>query len=296
MLVWEGYSDPSFASIFEERTGCKVSSAFVGSNDEFAAKLSAGGGGVYDLITPSTDTTTIMIKLGLVEPIDTSRLPHWNEVFESFRNSPTVNVDGKVWGVIWDWGSIPMLYRPDKVDPAPTSFSVLWDPKYQGRIAVWDDKSALYMTARMLYGRDTNVYDLSDEQLEEIVAKLIEQKPLVRKYWATMGELINLYANGEIDVSNAWEPVTPTLAKQGITVQPFIPDERADGWSDAWMIVKGTKNIDCAYAWIDFALSPEGQCGNYRVGSYAGTNPEALKTCVTPEEYSALHQDDPAYL
>ena len=67
LLTWEGYADDSFITKFEENSGCKVSAAYVGSNDDFAPKLAAGGG-VYDLITPSIDTTKIMVEAGFVDP------------------------------------------------------------------------------------------------------------------------------------------------------------------------------------------------------------------------------------
>lgn len=295
VLTWEGYTDPSFTDQFVADTGCDVSTVFVGSNDEFPAKLIAGGV-LYDVISPSLDTTTIMAKLDLVEPIDVSRLEHWDDIFEIFRNHPSIQFGGEVWAVPNDWGSIPFLYRTDKFDEPPTSAAVLWDPAYSGKIAVWDDKSALYVTARMLFGADTNVYDLSDEQLEQIKQKLIEQKPLIRKYWATNGELVNLFANDEVWVANAWEIAKAPLLEQGISVEEFIPVERADGWQDAWQVVKGTPNRECVYAWLNFASGPGGQCGTFLTNDYAGVNPEALKTCMTPEDFTRLKFDDPNYL
>ena len=69
VLTWEGYADASFIKKFEEDSGCKVTATYVGSNDDFAPKLAAGGG-VYDLITPSIDTTKTMIDAGFVEGRD----------------------------------------------------------------------------------------------------------------------------------------------------------------------------------------------------------------------------------
>src|SRR3546814_14142063 len=86
------------------------------------------------------------------------------------------------------------MYRTDKIAGEPDSYAALWDEQYKGRIAMWDDKSAIYNTARLL-GYD-NVYSLSDEQFEAVKQQPIEQKPLLRKYWSTAGELINLYEIG----------------------------------------------------------------------------------------------------
>ena len=175
--------------------------------------------------------------------------------------------------------------------------TTLWDPKYAGKVSLWDDKTEIYMTARLLFGKGVNVYDLSDAQLEQVKQKLVAQKPMIRKYWATAGELVNLYANGEVWISNTWGGYQSSLlADQGIDVTEFIPVENADGWQDAWQIVKGTPNMDCAYKWLNFAISEAGQCGVVGITGYSGSNAKALKSCLTPEEFSALHQDDVDYV
>jgi spermidine/putrescine-binding protein len=297
VLTWEGYTDDSFVSLFEEQSGCKVTPTYVGSNDEFPAKL-AGGGGVYDLVSPSVDTTTILMKAGLVEEIDVSRIERWGEVFPQFSGHSGVNHDGGVYGVPYTWGAIPFMYRADAFDEAPTSITQLWeDAALSGKISLWDDKTNIYVVARMLYGNDVNVYDLSDDQLAAVRDKLIELKPAIRKYWSTAGELVNLYANGEVTISNTWGGYqSALLADEGIEMIEFIPVENADGWADAWQIVKGSPNEDCAYAWLNFSLSPDGQCGVVGITGYSGANPTALATCKSEEEMMMLHMDDFGYL
>ncbi len=296
ILTWEGYTDDSFVSVFEEQTGCTVTPTYVGSNDEFPAKLA--GGGVYDLVSPSVDTTTILMKAGLVEEIDTSRIERWNEVFPQFSGHSGVNHDGGVYGVPYTWGAIPFMYRADSFDEAPTSIAQFWeDDSLAGKISLWDDKTNIYVVARMLYGTDVNVYDLSDEQLAAVREKLIELKPAIRKYWSTAGELVNLYANGEVTISNTWGGYqSALLADEGIEMIEFVPVENADGWADVWQIVKGSPNEDCAYQWLNFALSPEGQCGVVGITGYSGSNPTALATCKSEEELEMLHMDDFGYL
>lgn len=293
-LGWEGYADESYVKEFEEASGCKVTATYVGSNDDFAPKLAAGGG-VYDIVSASADAASVLVAAGLVEPLDKSKLEHWNDIYEIFRNAKAINADGEVYGVPLTWGSIPLMYRTDKITGEPDSYAALWDEQYKGRIALWDDKSAIYNTARLL-GYD-NVYSLSDEQFEAVKQKLIEQKPLLRKYWSTAGELINLYASGEVWISNTWGGYqVAELQKQGIPVKEFLPKEKADGWVDNWMLAKGSANTDCAYQYINFTTSARGQCGISSVTGYSAANPVAAKECMTPEEYSAKHQDDIDYV
>ncbi|MCK9905790.1 hypothetical protein MXD63_38100, partial [Frankia sp. Cpl3] len=55
LLTWEGYADPKFTKGFEEKYGVKVNPTYFGSSDELIAKLKAGGGSTYDIISPSSD-------------------------------------------------------------------------------------------------------------------------------------------------------------------------------------------------------------------------------------------------
>ena len=166
LLTWEGYADDSFIKQFEKDSGCEVSATYVGSNDDFAPKLAAGGG-VYDMISPSIDTTKIMIEAGFVEADrHFQRSRSFGEIYEKFRTAEGINHDGKVYGVPFSWGSIPFMYRTDKIAEAdaPTSLKALWDPKYKGKISLWDDKSSLYVAARVI-GK-MNIYELNDSELD----------------------------------------------------------------------------------------------------------------------------------
>ena len=294
LLTWEGYADDSFIKKFETDSGCTVSATYVGSNDDFAPKLSAGGG-VYDLIAASIDSSPVLIKAGLVEAIDLSRVSRYNEIYEKFRKSPGIHKDGKTYGIPFAWGSIPFMYRTDKITTPPTSLKDLFSDKYKGKISLWDDKSAIYVASRVLGNMD--IYNLNDAQLEAAKKKLIAQKPLVRKYWSTAGELVDLFTNGEVWISNTWGGYqSGLLAEQNIPVKEFIPEEGAEGWMDSLMIVKGTSNKSCVYKFIDMAISEQGQCGMSNVNGYSSTNKVAAKNCMSPEQFTNLHQDDPDYL
>lgn len=294
VLTWEGYADPSFVAGFEESSGCTVNATYVGSNDDFAPKLAAGGG-VYDMITPSIDTTGLMIDAGFVEPLDTSKIGEWNHIYEKFRNHDGIQRDGKHYGMPYTWGAIAFMYRNDAFDTPPTSLKDLWRDDLAGKISLWDDKSSLYVAARL--NGDTDIYNLSDAQIAAAQETLVRQKPLVRKYWATAGELVDLYAGGEVVISNTWAGYqSALLAEQGIEVTEFIPKENAEGWMDSWMIVKGSPNTECAYKFLNYQISEAGQCGVANVNGYSVANPVAAKACMSSEQFSALHQDDLAYL
>ena len=182
LLTWEGYADDSFVSIFEEQSGCELTKTYVGSNDEIVAKMAAGDRN-YDVISPAVNYSQMIVSMNALEAMDPNRLDHFNETFESFRNHPGVQQDGKIYAVPMAWGAIPLMYRTDKFDTPPTSATVLWDPALKGKIAIQDVSMSIYIAARILFGTDKDVYNLNDDELAQVKVKLLEQKALVRDYW-----------------------------------------------------------------------------------------------------------------
>jgi putative spermidine/putrescine transport system substrate-binding protein/spermidine/putrescine transport system substrate-binding protein len=295
ILTWEGYADDSFVSIFEEQSGCELTKTYVGSNDEIVAKMAAGDRN-YDVISPAVNYSQMIVSMNALEAMDPNRLDHFNETFESFRNHPGVQQDGKIYAVPMAWGAIPLMYRTDKFDTPPTSATVLWDPALKGKIAIQDVSMSIYIAARILFGTDKDVYNLNDDELAQVKVKLLEQKALVRDYWSSAGELVDLYAKGEVWVSETWGGYqVALLQEQGIPVAEVIPEEKADGWQDVWNIVKGTPNMDCAYDWVNFISGPQGQCGMVKVAGYSPANPIAVKDCLTAEEQAFHHLQDSEY-
>ena len=192
LLVWEGYADPSFIGPFEESHHCKVVASYMGTSDELVAKLRGGSASNYDVISPSSDVAASIVRAGLAAPLDLSKIPAYSQLSAKFRDSNIVKLNNQVYGVPFVWGPNPLLYDTTAFSKAPDSWSVLWDAKYRGKVSVWDELSTIYMAAQVL-GYDkpdpSQLYNLSDAQLEAVKKKLIELKPNIRKMWATGGEL-----------------------------------------------------------------------------------------------------------
>src|SRR6266436_7142829 len=131
LLVWEGYADPSFVRPFEEAHHCKIVASYMGSSDELVAKLRGGSASNYDVISPSSDVATSLVRAGLAAPLDIAKIPSYNQLSARLRDSPLVKTDGKTYGVPFVWGPNPLLYDATAFAKAPDSWSILWDPKYK---------------------------------------------------------------------------------------------------------------------------------------------------------------------
>ena len=293
VLCWEGYTDDSFVKPFTRKTGVKVRSTFIGSNDELIAKL-RGNPDQYDLVSPSSDTTELLVEADQVQPIDLNEVPNAKTSFEFFRTAPNVNVGGKLYGVPMAWGFIPIIYDADKIKRAPDSWNALWDPQYKGQVSVWQDIALLWSTA-LLLGYD-NPYRLTDAQLNAVKAKLVQQKPNVRKYWTTAGELTNLFSNREVVIGMSFGGLTANqLRGQGRNVKEVIPKEGATSWFDNWMITKQSKNAAAAHAFLDHIHKPASQKAIAKATGYGICNSNAVDQ--VPKDYAAsYHLDDPGFI
>jgi putative spermidine/putrescine transport system substrate-binding protein/spermidine/putrescine transport system substrate-binding protein len=288
-IVWEGYTDSSFAKEFEQQTGCTIKATYAGSSDEMFAKFRTGGGRTYDLISASGDITERLYKAGLVRPIETDKLTHYDTIFESFRAGKWNTFDGKPYGVTFAWGPNVLIYNTKQVKPTPTSWDILFDPVYAGKISIPDNPMTIADVA--LWLGKTDPYDLTDTDLAEVKAKLLELRPNIRKFWTTAGELANLFQSGEILLAHAWPLTYTQLSREGFPIGSVSPKGKLTGWTDSWMISKKSRNPDAAYQWVDFILSGIGQKGVMDVTGYSGATTLGVEA-IGAERAHELFMDD----
>ncbi len=294
LLVWEGYADPSFVRGFEEQNHCKVSASYMGSSDELVAKLRGGSASTYDVISPSSDVATMIATSGLAAPLDLSRIPTYSQLSQHLTSMPLVKTGGQVFGVPFLWGPNPLLYDTTVFSKSPESWSVFWEPKYRGKISVWDDLSTVYMAAQLL-GYDkpdpSHMYNLSDQELDAVKAKLLALKPNIRKIWSTGGELTNLFQNHEVVAAMGWPLMTNQLRKSNFPIGETIPRENTTGWIDHLMITSASENKDLAYKFLEYMTSAQTQKKVTDVTGYTPANPQAAQF-MTAEEKKNLHLDN----
>src|SRR6266481_5886314 len=299
LLVWEGYSDDSAVQAFEESHHCKIVASFMGSSDELVAKLRGGSASNYDVISPSSDVATSIARTGLAAPLDLWKLPSYGQLSSRLRDLPLVKSNGQVYGVPFMWGPNPLLYDTTVFAQPPDSWAIFWDPKYKGKVSVWDDLSTLYMAAQMLgYDKpDTSqLYNLSDDQLAAVKLKLLALKPNIRKMWSTGGELTNLFENHEVVAAMGWPLMTNQLHLANFPIGETIPKENTTGWIDHLMITSASPHKDLAYAFLEYMLQAQTQKKVTDVTHYTPANPAAGQT-MTEAEKKGLHLDDPdAYM
>ncbi len=261
VLTWEGYADEPWVKAFEAKTGAKVKVSYTGSVDEIFAKMNASAGKDFDVIAIETSSYKRLVQEKLIKPLDKAKIPNLANLSPAFQSVFSIVFDGKLYAAPFAWGSIPLIYDKKAFPVAPTSWSVLWDDKYKGRIIAMDDATNAIVTTALALGLK-DPFNLDAAQLAQVKAKLLAQKPYVSTYYAGFDDGVSIFAQGGIDLMMSMgEPQAPMLAKKGIDVGLTIPKEGAIGWIDCWAISVGVRDSDLAHAWIDAML-------DRKVGTY----------------------------
>jgi spermidine/putrescine-binding protein len=290
-ILWEGYAPKKSIEGFEKKYGVKVNVTSIASNDEVFAKI-RNKSGQYDLIPATTDVTQQYVESDLVEPLDLSQVPNAEKVFGPFKDLEEASRDDEVYGVAHTWSADPIIYNADVVKDPEASYDVLFDDQYAGDVALYDDLGSLWVGALVL-GHDP--FNLSEEEMDEVVDRMTEQKDLVRKYWSSGDDLVKLMASGEVNLATGWSYMYTQLKDEGVNVKRLVPEEGNLGWVDTLMIPVNAEHPCAAYKWMDWALSPEGGSATANASGYSIANPEVADQ-LTPEQVEDLHMNDPEFI
>jgi putative spermidine/putrescine transport system substrate-binding protein len=294
ILAWpyyaeDGSNDPAadWVTPFEKETGCEANIKLFGTSDEAFNLMKTGA---YDVVSASGDASLRLIAGGEVAPVNTDLIENYADVYDFLKNRDWNSVDGQAYGVPHGYGANLLMWRTDIVKPAPTSWSSVFekDTPYSGKVTAYD--SPIYIADAALYLMNTqpdlgieNPYALDQDQLDAAVEVLKTQRANIGEYWADFLKHIQSFTTGDSVIGTTWQ------------ANAILPDEGSTGWSDTWMVSSKSKNSNCAYAWMNHIISPE---GNAAVAEYYGESPANAKSCdltSDPKFCDAYHAGDAEY-
>jgi putative spermidine/putrescine transport system substrate-binding protein len=288
IIAWEGYAQPQWVKPFEAATGCQVNAKYAGSSNEMVSLMAHGGNGQYDLVSASGDADLRLIYGGDVRPINISLIPQWKNFHPFLQNPPFNTIDGKHYGTSYEFGPNVLLYNTKDFSTAPTSWSVLYNKKYSGKITVPDNPiqiadAALYLSKTTPSLGITDPYELTQPQFTATVNLLKQQQPLIKKYWGLASQEISLFQSNTTVVGAAWPYQTNTLKAAHATVADTIPSEGATGWADTWMLATNAPDPNCAYKWMQWVTTPKVQAEQ---AVYFGETPANKLSCADMNKLS----------
>jgi putative spermidine/putrescine transport system substrate-binding protein len=307
ILAWAGYAedgstDPAvdWVTPFEAATGCQANVQVADTSDSMFEKM---GTGDFDVVSASGDSSLRMIYAGKVAPVNTELLTNYPDV-PDFQKMQTWNsVGDTAYGMPHGWGAQLLAYRTDKVDPAPDSWSVVFDPDspYAGKITDYDSPTdgiaaaAVYLMSTQPDLKITNPYALDKDQFDAAVALLTAQQPQVASYWASYADAQKALENGSTEVGSTWQIIVNLAKGDDAPVESVLPKEGATGWADTWMVDAKSPHPNCAYLWMNWVTKPDVQA---QIAEWFGEAPANTKACALttdPTHCDTFHADDESY-
>ncbi|EFM11295.1 extracellular solute-binding protein family 1 [Paenibacillus curdlanolyticus YK9] len=273
---WGDYIDPDLIAEFEKESGLKVIYQTFDSNEAMMTKIEQGGT-TFDVSVPSEYAISKMKEEGLLLPIDHSKLPNLKHIDSRFLD---LSFDpGNAYSIPYFWGTVGIIYNPDLLDGWQiTSWNDLWDPRLRNQILLVDG-------AREVMGFGLNslhfsLNDTNEDHLQEAKRKLQTLTPNVK---AIVGDEIKmLIANEEAAVGVVWSGDASEIMDENDKLDYVVPEEGSNLWFDNMVIPKTARNIEGAYAFMNFMLDPEHAARNAEYVGYSTPNKDAL--ALLPEE------------
>jgi spermidine/putrescine transport system substrate-binding protein len=292
---WADYVAKSTIPSFEKETGIQVTQDYFSNNEELLAKLQAGGTG-YDVIVPSDYMVVIMIKSDVIQPLDKSKIPNFENIGERFRGLP-YDPDNE-YSVPYQWGTTGILYNKKEIGKQEESWDPMWNPEFEGKIGMLNDVRETMGAALYRFGNSVNTTD--PDQLDEAEAALKEQKPLLRGYFDSPPNR-SLVINGDLLLGHVFSGDAFLALSGNEDLDYIIPKPGATRWTDNMCIPVGAQHPDNAHKFINHILDVKvgAALSNYTYyntpnGAALPLVDEALKKLpgynpqLTPEVYERL--------
>ncbi|MGQ9692059.1 MAG: polyamine ABC transporter substrate-binding protein [Thermaceae bacterium] len=252
-LNWADYIPDSVVRAFEKKEGVRVVIDTFESPEAMLAKLRAGADLEYSLVVAPDYYVLQMARLGLILPLDKSRLPNLKHLDPSFKDPPYD--PGGRYSVPYQWGTTGLGYREDLVKGKVDSYAVLFDPKRQvGPFLLLDEMRETIGAALKYLGYSANTTD--PQALGKAKTLLISTK---RRSLGFAGglEAINRILGGDAALSLAYSGDVFQARAEDRRLRYVIPKEGGTLWTDALVILKRGPAQGLAYRFINFLLEPE---------------------------------------
>jgi spermidine/putrescine-binding protein len=249
VLDWAGYGNDGgqsmFAQYVKQYPKDKPKFTYMTNESDALAKLHAGL--KPDLFRPYVGWVKYFATSGLVQPWDTSLIPNFKHLNPFMVKAGQYG--GKQYGIPADWGFDAILYRTDKVTPKARSWSLLFDERYKGKIAWFDDLGMLVVTGLYLGFKDP--WNQTDAQLKKSQDLLISKKHLVRMIWSSETNLWEAFGGGDLWIAYAWPNDWVQMKKKKLPVVYMRPKEKPVAWVGMLMLLDGSPRYHLAHAYVN---------------------------------------------
>jgi spermidine/putrescine transport system substrate-binding protein len=285
LYTWVAYINQDVVNSFAKKFKCKVQITTFNTMNEALSKLRSGLS--YDLLVGATvDTLGQLVGTKLVQPLNHSYIPNITQAWPDFTN-PFYD-QGWQYTVPYTIYTTGIAWRKDLVDENPYAmknpWSMLWQPKYKGRIAILDD----YREGISLGLMKSGIYDLNTTDRGQITTS--------RKALEELTRLVNVridnndyteVPNASTWIHHAW---SGDMAAAGYYMPKGVPVKNVGYWfpadgrgpvaNDTNVILSSATNPVLAHEFLNYFLDLPNVLNNISFNGYmqplTGVTPQVL--------------------
>lgn len=283
VLVWPNEIDAEYLEEFEQETGIKVHINYFETNEELFVKVRASQGSGYDLITPSDYAADLMIKEGLLQPLDWSKLNFFDRLYPALMNLYFDPGNKYTIPYYWDLYGLGIDTERFGGKLPEVSWALVFDrDKIPGKVGMFDDgREIILIAAQYLFG---SIDALRNPTNLLTIAQLLRQQ----KSWVEMyTEMRSAYLIGAkiAAVSTLVMTDVPRLLSECPHVQFGIPKEGSFALIDSFAMPKGSTKQEYVYAFLNYVYRTD--INQKYVDKYKTSSPlKGVEVTHLPSEYA----------
>jgi spermidine/putrescine-binding protein len=283
------YLGENVISDFEKEFNCEVIVENFDSNEAMYTKLQAGD--KYDVLIPSDYTIERLLKEDYLQKLDKAAITNIDNLAAEVKNL-SFDPDND-YSIPYFWGTVGIVYNKNNVDYADLEaegFGIFKDPKYKGRVYMYDSARDGFMIALKQLGYSCNTEN--EDEINAAYEWLIEMNKTTNPVYVTDEVIDNMKANRK-DLAIVYSGDAVDILGENEDMGYFTPSCGTNVWYDSMVIPKNAENPELANEFLNFMLNYE-QCldGTQTVG-YASPNKQVLEE-MTAEDGD--YADNEAYL
>lgn len=260
---------------FESRYHIKVNYTNFETNEELYNILKNSNAS-YDVIIPSDYMIARLMQEGMLEELDFSNIPNYENIMENFRTS-SYDPEGR-YTVPYSWGVVAIAYNTAMIEEGSvTGFKDLWNEDYAGSILMFNNSRDATAIAMQLCDPpiDPGSESFTLEDIDRATDKLIGQKPLLKKY--VMDQVFTEMEGSQAAIAPYYAGDIYTMMDNNEDLTYCLPEEGSNLFVDAMCIPSCCQNKENAEIFINFMCEAEVAAANADYIGYATPNEAALE-------------------
>ncbi|WP_243065120.1 spermidine/putrescine ABC transporter substrate-binding protein [Humibacter sp. RRB41] len=252
IYTWPDYFSDKDLAAYAKKYGVTPKISTYTDNNTLFTKLNSAAGAGYDIVVPSSSWIKQISDKGLLEELDLDRF-NLKNLDQSLLNR---NYDPhNKYSIPKDWGLLGVVYDPDAVGGEIKTWQDFFDAGAKsgasGRIRMTSAAEETVGPALWVQGKDWNTKKIADIQgTEDFLTTFAKH---VKTFSAFDP---NALKSGAIVMAQA----NQAAARNAILLNPklkwVVPGPTSELWVDSFSIAKGAPDVERAYEFLKYQLTP----------------------------------------